>query len=138
MPHQIHWRELKGGLIAGVVLAAIIFSVFAFARVGALHGKKATLYVVTDEAPGVLAGTDVWLAGEKEGLVKDVTFRPPSVDNSERLLITTEILKEALPTVRRDSYAQIRPGATLIGTPVVYISPGTIAAPGLRDGDTIR
>jgi hypothetical protein len=70
--------------------------------------------------------------------VKDVTFRPPSVDNSERLLIRTEILKDALPSVRRDSYAQIRPGGTLIGTPIVYISPGTIAAPGLHDGDTIR
>jgi ABC-type transporter Mla subunit MlaD len=138
MPHQLHWRELTGGITAAVAIILLTVVVLVFARVGGLHGKKATLYVVTDEAPGVLAGTDVWLAGEKEGLVKDVTFRPPSVDNSERLLITTEILKEALPSVRRDSYAQIRPGATLIGTPVVYISPGTIAAPGLRDGDTIR
>ncbi len=40
--------------------------------------------------------------------------------------------------MRRDSYAQIRTGANLIGTPVVYISPGTTASPGLREGDTIR
>ena len=138
MPHQLHWRELTGGIIAVVALAAVVLVVLVFARVGALHGKKVTLYVVTDEAPGVLKGTEVWLAGEQEGLVKDVSFRPPTVDAAERVIVRTEFLKEAMPSVRRDSYAQIRPGGRLIGTPIVYISPGTTASPGLKDGDTIH
>src|SRR5437868_8602269 len=138
MPHQLHWRELAGGIVAAVAITLLTLVILVFARVGALHGRKVTLYVVTDEAPGVLTGTEVWLAGEHEGLVKDVSFRPPTVDNSERILIKTELLKDALPSVRRDSYAQIRPGGNLIGTPVVYISPGTTASPGLREGDTIR
>jgi len=138
MPHQIHWRELKGGLIAVAVLAVIVFSIFAFARVGGLHGKKVTLYVVTDEAPGVLAGTEVWLAGEKDGLVTDISFRPPGTDTLERLLIKTEFLQKALTHVRRDSYAQIRAGGTLIGTPVIFISAGTIGSPPLKDGDTLH
>lgn len=138
MPHQIHWRELKGGIIAAAVLAAIVFSIFAFARVGGLHGKKVTLYVVTDEAPGVLAGTEVWLSGEKDGLVTDISFRPPGTDTLERLLIKTEFLAKAMPHVRRDSYAQIRPGGTLIGTPIIFISAGTVGSPPLKDGDTLR
>jgi len=138
MPHHLHWRELKGGIVAVAVIAVIVFSIFAFARVGGLHGKKVTLYVVTDEAPGVLAGTEVWLAGEKDGLVKDISFRPPGTDTLERLLIKTQFLKRALPHVRRDSYAQIRAGGTLIGTPIIYISAGTAASPGLKDGDTLR
>jgi hypothetical protein len=137
MPHQLHWRELRGGIIAAVAIVALTLVILLFARVGALHGKKVTLYVVTDEAGGVLAGTEVWLAGEKEGVVTDVTFRPPTTDTLERLLITTEFLKDALPSVRRDSYAQIRPGGTLIGAPVVYISAGTTSAAPLRDGDTV-
>ncbi len=137
MPQQLHWRNLTGGLIAAAIIAVLTLIVLVYARVGGLHGKKVTLYVVTDEAPGVLAGTEVWLAGKHEGSVKDVTFRPISADTLERLLITTDVLKEALPSVRRDSYAQIRPGGTLIGTPVVYISPGTSAAPQLQEGDTI-
>jgi MlaD protein len=120
------------------VIAAITLVVLVFARVGALHGKKVTLYVVTDEAEGVLAGTEVWLAGHKEGLVKEISFRPPTTDTSERLLIRTEFLEEALPNVRKDSYAQIRPGGGLIGTPVVYISSGTTTSPPLHEGDTIR
>lgn len=138
MPHQLHWRELKGGMIAVGLIAAVIVSILAFARVGALHGKKVTLYVVTDEAPGVLAGTEVWLSGERDGQVTDISFRPPTSDTLERLLIKTEVLATALTHIRRDSYAQIRPGGTLIGTPVIYISSGTSGSPGLKDGDTLR
>jgi len=137
MPHQLHWRELKGGMIAAAVIGAIIVSILAFARVGALHGKKVTLYVVTDEAPGVLSGTEVWLSGEKDGLVTDITFRPPGTDTLQRLLIKTEVLAKALPHIRRDSYAQIRPGGTLIGTPIIFISAGTATSPPLKDGDTL-
>ena len=120
------------------MIAAITLVVLVFARVGALHGKKVTLYVVTDGAEGVLAGTEVWLAGHKEGLVKEISFRSSTTDPSERLLLRTEFLEEALPNVRRDSYAQIRPGGRLIGTPVVYISSGTSSSPALHEGDTIR
>ncbi len=126
-------------MIAAAVIAALTIAVLLFARVGGLHGKKVTLYVVTGEAPGVLAGTDVWLAGKKEGEVKDISFRPATVPGSERILIRTEFLKEALPSVRRDSYARIKSGGgSLIGAPVLYISSGTLASPPLRDGDTVH
>ena len=123
-------------MIAAAVIAALTVAVLLFARVGGLHGKKVTLYVVTAEAPGVLAGTEVWLAGQKEGVVENVSFRRATVPGSERILIRTEFLKEALPSVRRDSYARIKSGGSLIGAPVVYISSGTTASPPLGDGDT--
>lgn len=138
MPRQLHWNELTGGIIAAAVIAAVALAILFFARVGALHGKKVTLYVVTDEAPGVLSGTEVWLAGDKVGLVKDLSFRAPSTDTLERLLIETEFLSSALPHVRRDSYARIEPGGSLIGTPIIYIAPGTLSSPELHDGDTVH
>jgi hypothetical protein len=138
MPRQLHWSELTGGIIAAAVIAGLIVVIFLFARVGALHGKKITLFVLADDAAGVLSGTEVWLGGKKEGLVKGVSFRPPSLDTLERVVVTTELLKEALPNVRRDSYAQIRPGGSMIGAVVVYISPGTAASPALHDGDTVH
>lgn len=137
MPRQLHWKELTGGIVAAGVIAAVTIAVLLFARVGGIHGKKVTLYVVTAEAPGILAGTEVWVAGQKEGVVKDVTFQPPTAPESERVVITTAFLTEALPSVRRDSYAQIKPGGSMIGTLVVAISPGTATAPPLRDGDTV-
>jgi len=138
VPQRLHWRELKGGIIAAAVITLITLAVLLFARVGALHGKKVTLYVVIDDAPGVLAGTEVWLGGAKEGVVTDVKFLPPTADTLERLLIVTDFLARALSSVRRDSYAQIRPSGALIGAPIIYISPGTITTAGLRDGDTVH
>jgi hypothetical protein len=49
-----------------------------------------------------------------------------------------QFLRKALPNVRRDSYVQVQPGGSLIGTPVVYISAGSIGSPQLQDGDTLR
>ncbi|MGI8400000.1 MAG: MlaD family protein [Gemmatimonadaceae bacterium] len=138
MARQLHWRELTSGLVFAAVIGGVVVLTFLFARVGALHGKKVTLYVVTEDATGVLSGTEVWLGGMKEGMVTDVSFRPPSTDTLERVLITTQFLKEALPNVRRDSYAQIRPGGSLIGAVIVYISAGTATSPVLHDGDTVH
>jgi ABC-type transporter Mla subunit MlaD len=137
VPRQLHWKELTGGIIATVVIAMIVIAILLFARVGALHGKQVTLYVVSDEAPGVLQGTEVWLAGQKVGIVADVTFRPPATDTLERVLITTDFLEEALPNVRQDSYAHIRPAGNLMGAAVISISAGTATSPPLHDGDTI-
>src|SRR5258706_8805511 len=139
MPRQLHWRELTGGMIAAAVIAALTIAVLLFARVGGLHGKKVTLYVVTGEAPGVLAGTDVWLAGKKEGEVKDISFRPATVPGLERILIRTEFLKEALPSVRRESYAPIKSRRRrLVRAPGVFITSGALWSPLLRDGDTVH
>jgi hypothetical protein len=138
MPHQLHWRELTAGIIAAAVIGGAIVVTFLFARVGALHGKKITLYVVTDDAAGVISGTEVWLGGVKEGQVKRVSLRPPSTDTLDRVVVTTEFLKDGLPNVRRDSYAQIRPGGSLIGAVIVYIAPGTAASPPLHEGDTVH
>jgi phospholipid/cholesterol/gamma-HCH transport system substrate-binding protein len=129
---------LTGGIIAVAAIVVLIFATLRFARVGVIHGKKVTLYVVTDQATGVRSGTEVWVAGQKSGLVTDVRFRPPSSDTVERLVIAMEVLEDALPNVRKDSYAQVRPSGSLIGTPVVYIAAGLSTSPPLHDGDTLR
>ena len=138
MPRKIHWTELSVGLISAAALAALVLFIMLFARVGALHGKKATLFVVTADASGVLKGTEVWLAGQKIGLVSDVRFRSPSTDTSERLVIVSEVLADRLPPIRRDSRASVGPGSSMIGVPVVFITAGTASSPGLKDGDTIH
>jgi len=138
MPRKIHWTELRIGLIGAAAIAVLVLSIMLFARVGALHGKKATIFVVTADATGVLKGTEVWLSGQKIGLVRDVRFRPSSADTSERLVIESEVLAERLSPIRRDSRARIGPGSSMIGVPVVFITTGSASAPGLRDGDTIH
>jgi MlaD protein len=137
MPRQLHWRQLTAGIIAVAAIAVLTIVTLVFARVGGLHGEKVTLYVVTDAATGVLPGTEVWLSGQQAGLVKDVSFRPPSTNMLERLIIRTQFLESALSSVRRDSYAQIRPSGSLIGKRIVFIAAGSATSPPLHDGDTV-
>lgn len=138
MPRQLHWTDLRGGLISAAAIVALVLAIVLFARLGTLHGDKVTLYVLADDVTGVLAGTEVWLAGKHSGTVQEVSFRAPSGDTVDRLILKTEFLAEDLSHVRRDSWAQIQAGGKLLGTPVIYVAPGSITSPGLRDGDTIR
>jgi hypothetical protein len=138
MPRQLEWRELIPGIIAAAAIVIVVVVTLVFARVGQVHGKKVTLYVVAEEATGILPGTEVWLSGQKQGLVTDVSFRPPATDTMERVLITTEFLEEMLPYVRRDSYAQLKPGGSFIGSLVVAITAGSASSPPLHDGDTLH
>jgi phospholipid/cholesterol/gamma-HCH transport system substrate-binding protein len=137
MSRTLRWRELKTGVVALAVIVTIVLSVLLFARVGALHGDTSSIYVLTDDAPGVLNGTEVWLSGQKIGLVKDIHFRPVSTDTLQRLAIHTQILSQYMHYLRRDAYADIRPGGNLIGSPIVFISSGTSRARALNDGDTL-
>jgi phospholipid/cholesterol/gamma-HCH transport system substrate-binding protein len=137
MPRRATWRELTVGLIAAGTLAVAALAVLVFARVGRLHGSTFRLFAVTDDARGVIRGTEVWLGGQKVGLVKDVRFRPPSADTANRLIIAMDVLTSARQGIRADSKAQIRSGGTLIGSRVVYISIGTSRAPEVIPGDTV-
>ncbi|MEO5509816.1 MAG: MlaD family protein, partial [Longimicrobiales bacterium] len=137
MARSLDWRELKTGTIAFAVLSAIVIFILFFARVGALHGDKSTIYVLTQDAEGVLEGTEVWLSGQKIGLVKDLHYRAPSTDTLQRLVIHTDILSDRMHFIRRDAYADIRAGDNLIGSPIVFISSGTSNAPALASGDTL-
>jgi len=137
MERNYSWRELKIGLFSAAGIVALAVGVLVFARVGALHGKKSKIVILTDHAPGVLSGTEVWLAGERIGLVNKINFRPVSADTSRRVAIDAVILTRYVTQIRRNAHADIRPGGNLIGSPVVYISSGTIDNPAARDGDTI-
>ena len=137
MSRNLQWRELKTGVLAFAAIVGGALSILLFARVGALHGDTTDIYVVTDDAPGVLAGTEVWLSGQKVGLVKDIHFRPPSTDTLERLAIHLEVLSKHMHFIRRDAWADIRPGGNLIGSPVVWISSGTSKVRALNPGDTL-
>jgi phospholipid/cholesterol/gamma-HCH transport system substrate-binding protein len=138
MQHARTWKDLKTGIVATSVVLAAAVVILIFGRVGALHGKKFTLYVTTDGARGVIRGTDVWLDGQKVGLVKAIDFRPPSVSPTERLVLRLSVLDDARPHIRLNTRTTVRSGGSILGDQVVSLSSGTSAARQVVDGDTIR
>jgi phospholipid/cholesterol/gamma-HCH transport system substrate-binding protein len=119
-----------------VVLVAL--AIVKFAGVGTIHGRTIRVYVVSDQANGVMRGTEVWLAGQRIGLVTDVAFIAPSNDTTAHVLLTLAIRASDAATVRRDARPQLRAGANILGPMVVYLDPGTPSAPAVGEGDTLH
>jgi MlaD protein len=124
-------------MATAVVTVAVAAAILAFARIGEIHGPKLRLFVATDEARGVIRGTDVWFEGVKIGTVLGTRLRPYTVDTARRVLVELDIKRREAVRIRRDSRAQIRPGSSQLGSPVVYFSGGTPNAPRVRSGDTL-
>jgi hypothetical protein len=137
MASRVSWGDLKIGIAAAAAIVGIVAWILIFADVGALHGDTRTIYVTAPDVSGVLKGTEVWVAGKKVGQVKEVYFRPITSDTMQRVIMRSDVLEEAMPFIRRDSRADIRPGGNLIGSPVVYIHLGTVRYAALKPGDTV-
>jgi len=86
----------------------------------------------------VIRGTEVWLEGQKVGLVENVGFQPPTTAQSERLVLTLRVLDNARTHLRGNTRVQIRSGGSILGDQVVYLSGGTARARGIANGDTIH
>lgn len=137
MSRPLAWRQLLPGvaILATIILAAV--AVLTFARVGALHGDTYRLYILSDDARGVISGTEVRLAGQKIGAVHGISFRPVTNDSLGRLAVALDVLNRYKPAIRGDSRAEFRSGSTPIGATIVSISIGSSGQPVLEANDTI-
>ncbi len=138
MPNRPQWQDLRTGIIAASVVVIGALLILVFGRVGIIHGKKITLFVTTDAARGVIRGTEVWLDGQKVGLVKGISFRPPTVAPSDRLVLEIHVLASARSHLRHDTRVDVRSGGSIIGDQVVSLTSGTVKSPPVADGDTIH
>jgi len=137
MPSRTAWRNLLPGLIALAALVLITVGVLVFAGIGQIRGKTTKLYVLTDQARGVMRGTEVWIAGQKVGAVDGVDFRPPSSDSLGQVVISITVKRSAVPLIRQNSRAEIRSGMNIIGPIVVHLTQGSADRPMVQAGDTI-
>ena len=138
MPARLTWRKLLPGLGALIAVCIVALSVLLFAGVGKIRGKKERFYLATDQARGVMRGTEVWIAGQKAGLVDNISFAPPSSDTSGRVVIAFSVRASDAAQIRKTSTAEIRAGANIIGPIVLAIDAGTAGSPAAHPGDTIR
>ncbi len=136
-PRQLKWRNLiLGGTFLGAVVA-VALGVLLFARVGAVRGDSFILYAAFSDARLIIPNSEVWLLGEKVGIVEEITFRPPADDTTAHVLLRLKLWERARPYIRRDATAQLRSGGSLLGAPVVYINGGSRVAAAVTSGDTV-
>src|SRR5687767_4834089 len=137
MPSRISWTNLLPGLAALAVIVALAAGALVFGGVGRTRGDTIRLYVLTNQAQGVMRGTEVWLVGQKIGTVDRIEFRPITVDTAERVVLVLTVNADDVGLIRHDSDAQIRTGGTVIGPAVVYLTAGTAGSPAAKPGDTL-
>jgi ABC-type transporter Mla subunit MlaD len=131
------WRKLTGGIIALVAIISGALAIIAFARVGSLRGETYSAYIIADEASGILKGTEVWLQGQKVGVVKKVDFRALPTDTAVQTVLEMQVLTQYKQFIRKDSRVEFKPGGTYLGAQVVALRIGSHTAPVLEEGDTL-
>jgi hypothetical protein len=138
MPPRTSWRNLVPGLIALAALVSLAIVLAVFGGVGKIRGDTARLYVQTNQAQGVIGGTEVWLVGQKVGTVDGVGFSAPASDTAARVVLALTVRADVVEKIRHNSAVQIRTGGNVIGPVIVSFEGGTPDSPSARDGDTLR
>lgn len=138
MARATQWSDLRTGLAVIGVSTALVLFILIFGRLGRIPGETYRVHVRAPEARGIIRGSEVWLAGQKVGAVRDIEILPPSAGPDSRVLLEVELTARHRDALRRDSKVDIRAGGSLIGAPVVYVSIGTPEAAVVAPGDTLQ
>lgn len=139
MARRLEWSDVRGGLVACLVLVVAAIAILKYSRVGALRGDTFPLHAAVGDASGLMKGSEVWLSGQKVGKITDIHFRSPrSSDTLHRVAIDMEIQSKYSGAIHTDAVGQIRPGGSFIGPSVVYLTPGTTRGAPIAAGDTVR
>lgn len=131
--------ETKVGML--FIGSVVMVAMFAF-YLGAFNpfSNANQLTVLYNFAGGIEVGSPVRVMGIKVGKVKSITFDPegkaPDGEEAKLKLVIT-IDKSAWKTVRADSKFFINL-AGVIGEKFIEVSPGTLAADELKNGQLVR
>lgn len=126
---------LPGVFLIALLLGVALTIVFA-ERIARAFGSRYEFVVTFHEAPGLEAGSEVWVAGRPVGRVVTIALVPPG-HGLARIAANIELPTEVQPHVRHDG--EVRLGsAGVTGDAVVMIEPGTLAAPVVEPGDTVH
>jgi len=135
-PGRVPWRNLITGIVTLVALVAAGAYVFVYAEIGGVRGTTIPLHVSFREARDIMPNSEVWLHGERVGIVKSIEFQAPGGGQS-RVMMSLEILDRVRPFIRRDATVQVRRGESFLGARVLYIAGGTPGSPSVASGDTL-
>ncbi|HSJ24486.1 MAG TPA: MlaD family protein [Longimicrobiales bacterium] len=130
-------RRTVQGILIMVALVAAGLMVFFLEDILALMDSRYEIVALVPDAPGVAAGTPVWVSGREVGKVQQVAILPTSADTLGRIAVTVELPRRVESQVRTDSRVRIT-SVSLISEAAVDIVPGSAAAATLAAGDTLR
>jgi ABC-type transporter Mla subunit MlaD len=129
-------RPLWGGLLLMALLATAVV-IFFLDDIVAAFERHYELVALVPDAPGIAAGTPVWVSGRRAGEVKTVAILPTTLDTLGRIAVTMRLPLHVQQQIRADSRVRIT-SVNMMSEAVVDILPGTPHAALKEPGDTLR
>jgi phospholipid/cholesterol/gamma-HCH transport system substrate-binding protein len=126
---QVHWLQLKVGLVILAAVAGILFAIMNLNEGMGLFGGRATFRALVEDSRGIKVGAPVRLNGVDTGNIIRI-----AIDSSSgKVSLTFTVNDDILPLLRRDAAVLIRPMG-LLGDKYLELLPGTPKQPPLQDG----
>ncbi len=129
---QLHWSQLKVGLVLTVSLLILVVAVFFAANIQSLLISKVELKIQFTDVMGLRKGAPVWILGIEEGSVKSIKLDPVY-----GVIVTVSVSRNALKFVSRQSRATILTMG-LLGDKYIELSAGLPQEESIRPGERIK
>src|SRR5437588_3647747 len=120
----ITWEQLKVGAVVAFARFIVGFAMYKLGQSVNLFTKRYRLYAILGSASGLRPGSQVTIAGQIAGTVRDILFLPIGNDTSRHLRVVMDVDRDLRGQVRTDSRARLRTMG-LLGDKFLDISPGT-------------
>jgi ABC-type transporter Mla subunit MlaD len=130
-------REALIGASAIGAFALAFLLIFFLADLRKLFVRTDDMYVLMPSAAGLKSRSEVVIAGQTVGEVKEIVVRPPGVDSLNRVLVHIQVERRYREHMRDNSEARVA-SLRMMGDPVLDITPGNPALPPLQPDDTIK
>src|SRR5579863_8024836 len=127
-------QRIRTGLFVLITLSVLIGAVAVLGKSTNLFSRKAILHSSFENVGGLLAGSEVRLAGMTVGFVRSIHFSKDPANR--RVSVDFSVRAHDLDRIRQDSVAKIT-SKGLLGDAIVDISVGSPEESPLRDGDAI-
>lgn len=127
-------QRIRVALFLLVTLGVLVTALVLLGHSTNLFSRKATLHTSFANVGGLIAGSEVRLAGLAIGVVRNIHFSRD--EKNQRVNVDLSVRASFLERIRKDSIAQVA-SKGLLGDAIVDISVGSPDQPALADGDPI-
>ena len=135
-PGAMRWMQLRVGLLAIAVLAAVAFAILRLDAVGSLFSSPVEFTVRLSDGLGLREGSQVTVAGLPAGIIAQLSVAPARHDSTTVVSARVKMNANQYALLRDDSRSRVR-ALGLLGDRLLDFTPGSPNRRALRTSDTL-
>ena len=136
-PGALRWMQLRVGLLAVLVLAALAFAILRLSAGGSLFSRAVEFSVRLSDGLGLREGSQVTVAGLPAGIVSKLAVAAARHDSVAIVSARVRMNAEQYALLREGSRSRVR-ALGLLGDRLLDFTPGTPSRRALTPNDTLE